>query len=109
MSMGSLGLIGSIAGTPLAQAKGSDIDKAKSEVANQQRKTESVEKADAASGIGVTQGDSETSDRDADGRRIWEIDPTAKAKDEQAIDPSGPLPLSKDPTGNSGKQIDLCG
>lgn len=109
MNVGSLGLAGTVAGTQLAQAKGSDIDKAKADATHQQRHTDSALKADAAAGIGTTQGDTETSDRDGDGRRVWELDGEKKADTPAQGELPGAPPLSKDPTGSSGQQLDLCG
>jgi hypothetical protein len=109
MSVGSLGVIGSVAGTPLAQAKGADIDKNKADLGNQQRQVETSLKAEAAAGIGKTEGDAETSDRDADGRRLWELDGTArKAAAEETSEESTP-PQAKDPTGERGGTLDLSG
>lgn len=101
--------MGSIAAAPLAQAKGSDIDKAKADTANQVRATDSAARADAAAGVGVTQEDAQTSDRDADGRRLWEsMESPGKAP--QATDEATEPPhLSKDPSGSRGTQLDLSG
>ena len=109
MNVGPLGMIGSIAGSPLAQTKGSDIDKNKTDTGNQQRQVETNLKAEAAEGIGTTQEDSETSDRDADGRRLWELDGTArKAAAEETSEEYTP-PQAKDPTGERGGTLDLSG
>jgi len=109
MSIGSLGLIGSLAGTPLAQAKGSDIDRGKEGAGNHQRQIDAVERATAAAGIGVTQEDSQASDRDADGRRLWEIDSQSPASPEAADDSNPEAPRAKDPAGIAGQQLDLSG
>lgn len=109
MSVGSLGLLGSIAGAPLAQSKGSDIDKAKADTNHQTRAVESVNRADAAAGVGVTQGDTETSDRDADGRRLWEVGPDKKKLDDSSDSNTTAPPPAKDPTGQSGTHLDLSG
>lgn len=109
MSIGSLGLIGSLAGAPLAQAKGSDIDRSKEGAGNHQRQVDAVERATAAAGIGVTQEDSQASDRDADGRRLWETDPHSPASAEAAAAPSTDAPRAKDPAGIAGQQLDLSG
>jgi hypothetical protein len=103
-------MIGSIAGSPLAQAKGSDIDKNKTDTGNQQRQVEANLKAEAAAGIGTTQEDAETSDRDADGRRLWELDHAGQKStaDESSEDPSAP-PQAKDPSGQCGQSLDLSG
>lgn len=108
MSMGPLSLIGSLAGTPLAQSKGAEIDRAKSDTAQQQRKTDATERADAAAGIGRTHEDAETGDRDADGRRVWELSATHQRQPSDEAE-SAPPPLSKDPTGQAGNVLDLSG
>ena len=102
------GIIGSAAGSPLAQSKGSDLEKASHDTGTQKRQSESTEKADAASGIGQTSEDQETSDRDADGRRIWEVDEKQpKAEEEETAEKSERK--SKDSSGLSGNQLDLSG
>jgi len=108
MSIGPLaGLLGSVAGAPLAQAKGSDVERAQNEVAGQQRVVESDRKADDAAGIGATDGeDHETAERDADGRRIWED--TRRRKPPEPPAPSDPPP-TKDTSGQSGTLLDLSG
>lgn len=111
MSMGPLGIVGSVAGTPLAQTTGSDVDRASQETAAQARRTKSDLKAEQAAGIGQTEEDQQTSDRDADGRRIWE-EQQQSAADQS---PCGQQPAdeqsrrSKDPSGDRGRQLDLSG
>src|SRR6478752_2659284 len=68
MSIGSLGIVGSLAGAPLA-GKTSDADKAREASANQQRQVHADAQAENAAGIGQTQEDSAANDRDADGRQ----------------------------------------
>ncbi len=112
MNVGSLGIIGSAAGTPLSQAKGSDADKAAQDTASQSRSTKSNDKAELAEGVGQTEQDEQTSDRDADGRRIWERgpdDPGTSDEDDSGESASSAGPQSKDPTGQSGSQLDLSG
>ena len=110
MNVGSLGMIGSVAGTPLAQAKGADIDKNKADLGNQQRQVETSLKAEAAAGIGKTEGDAETSDRDADGRRLWELSPAPhETASTESGEESSAAPQAKDPTGECGNTLDLSG
>ena len=71
MSISSLGLVGSLAATPMPQ-KAADIDKAAGAAADQAREAEASRQAEAAAGIGETEEDSQAADRDADGRRLWE-------------------------------------
>jgi hypothetical protein len=107
MSIGHMGLIGSVAGTPLAQAKGADSDKAKHDASTQQARTQAAERANDAAGIGRTEEDSQADDRDADGRRPWELPAKETAPD--ALPPDAAPPRSKDPSGQAGQQLDLCG
>jgi hypothetical protein len=111
MSTGPLGFIGSAAGTSMAQAKGSEVGRAQQEATNQARKVESTQKADDAAGIGQTDQDQEASDRDADGRRIWEVGPDGKRRLKPPLPPSEEdlLRQSKDATGQTGRQLDLSG
>jgi hypothetical protein len=109
MSIGPLaGLAGSVAGSPLAQTKGSEIERAQHETANQQRRVANDLRADSAAGIGQTDGDShETNDRDADGRRLWEISLANPEKD--PTDETAENPQSKDASRRSGTLLDLTG
>ena len=66
------GIVGSAAGAPLSQTAGSETEAAKKDATAQSRKAEADNKAEQASGIGQTEQDEGTSDRDADGRRLWE-------------------------------------
>ena len=112
MSIGpSGGIAGSVAGSPLAQTKGAEPERAQQDVGAQQRRIESDQKADSAAGIGETDGeDHETAERDADGRRLWEA-PPEDSDAEQTEEQSGSPPprQSKDTTGQSGNLLDLSG
>jgi hypothetical protein len=112
MSVGPLGgAAGSAAGSPLAQTKSSDVERAQQDDTVQQRQIRSAEKAESASGIGETDGeDHDTAERDADGRRLWEGPPAeagAEASEEDPADEN--VPRSKDVTGQSGHMLDLSG
>ena len=66
-------------GTPLAQAKGTDVERAGQDLDVQQHTVRGELKADAAAGVGETDGeDHQTDDRDADGRLPWRIPASAK-------------------------------
>ena len=108
MSIGSLGgVAASVAGSPLAQAKGSETERAEQDVGAQQRKVQSDQKAEAAAGIGETDGEThEPAERDADGRRRWEF-PAGKNPDAE-LAAHAPRP-SKDTSGQSGNLLDLSG
>jgi hypothetical protein len=106
MSIGGLGGVSSLAATPAMQ-RSSDVDKTQTATADKSRADAAVEYAERASGIGETQEESEASDRDADGRRIWEIG-EEKKKEEPAAEET-PAGTAKDPTGESGGTLDLVG
>jgi hypothetical protein len=109
MSVGSLGFFGSIAATPAAQ-RGADTDRAQQDTVRQQGEAKSDLQAEKAAGIGETDGDEhDTNERDADGRRPWEIGARSK-KDDAAQNAEAPPPRqSKDATGETGGQLDLTG
>jgi hypothetical protein len=113
MSMGPLGgVVGSAAGTSLSQTAGSETERTQRETAAQHREIAGNERTEKSSGIGQTEQDQESSERDADGRRLWEG--PAKAgkggKDQpNGEDAAGQSRQSKDPTGQSGTKLDLTG
>lgn len=102
------GLVGSAAGAPLSQTAGSEVERTQKDALAQQRQVENEYQAERAAGIGETDEDRESSERDADGRRLWEAPPEAAHSDEG--EPDATLPRqSKDATGQSGTQLDLTG
>jgi hypothetical protein len=111
MSIGSLGILGGAAGTPLAQTKGSDVDRAEQDTNDQKRQVTNELKAESAAGIAETDGQEHgTNERDADGRRPWEFPAKKHKASDGASDPTQtPTPQSKDPSGDSGGQLDLTG
>ena len=113
MSLGPLGgIASSAAASPLAQTKGSDLERAEQDATSQARRARSDQKAESAAGIGETDGeDHETAERDADGRRLWEEPPPEGQDTEDAErQPDSPQErLSRDATGQSGNLLDLSG
>jgi hypothetical protein len=109
MSIGPLSSIaGSIAGTSLAQTRGADVDRAQQESAARELRAQSEQKAELAAGIGQADGDDhQTAERDADGRRLWEIPRRRGAADAGNDEPR--RPEAPDPTGQSGSILDLSG
>lgn len=107
MSIGPSGIIGSAAGSQLSQAQGTDLNKAQQDTANQARQIETDRKAESAAGIGETEQDEQISDRDADGRRLWE-EPLGKGEQEDETTTEPPH-KSKDATGSKGNKLDLNG
>jgi hypothetical protein len=108
VSIGSLGIIGSLAGSSLPQ-RAAETDKAQQQSADQARDAQASERAEQAAGIGQTEEDSEASERDADGRRPWEVSPRARAKGEEPVAEQAVPLRAKDPTGACGGQLDLMG
>lgn len=112
MNIGSLGpVLPASAGAPLAQARGTETDRARQLSDTRTRTTEQAQKAEDAAGIAQTDGEEhETEERDADGRRLWEA-PHGDAAASETASPAeaDEAPHSKDPTGMSGNQLDLCG
>ncbi|WP_425615003.1 hypothetical protein NA78x_004890 [Anatilimnocola sp. NA78] len=105
MSIGSLGSVGSFAASSATQ-RTSDTEKTQTASADKSRADSGVEMTEKAAGIGETQEDTGASDRDADGRRLWEVNP------QQNVDPetANLVPhVAKDPTGAAGGELDLMG
>src|SRR3954447_18975617 len=113
MSMGPLGgVVGSAAGTSLSQTAGAETERSQRDTAAQHRQINGNERSEKASGIGQTEQDQESSERDADGRRLFERPgkQTKGTKDEPPGDEALSLSKqSKDPTGLSGTKLDLTG
>ncbi|MCC6492348.1 MAG: hypothetical protein IT424_04945 [Pirellulales bacterium] len=95
----------SAAGAPLAQSAGAEPERAARDAAVHQRSADGQSKSEQASGIGQTQEDRQSSERDADGRRLWE--------DQRRRKPTGDehdaLRQAKDLTGQAGNSLDLTG
>ena len=108
MSIASLGVLGSLAGTALPQ-RAAETDRAERESTREQRAVEATQQAENAAGIGQTEEDSQASERDADGRRPWEQPVRPSEKQSSAEPAESATPLSKDPSGASGNQLDLLG
>ena len=113
MSMGPVGgVVGSAAGTSLSQTAGAETERTQRDTAAQHRQIDGNERSERASGVGQTEEDQESSERDADGRRLWE-GPAKRGKDAKeepaGDDASAMSKQSKDPTGQSGTKLDLTG
>jgi hypothetical protein len=106
MSIGSLGIVGSLVGTSLAQ-KSAEVEKIQRDASDASRQTDASARAESAEGIGQTSEDSRAEERDADGRRLWERNPPKPIEADDASTLATPSP--KDPDGISGGIIDLTG
>ncbi|QEG35030.1 hypothetical protein [Bythopirellula goksoeyrii] len=110
MNVGPMGgLIGSAAGAPLSQTSGSETERSQRDSSAQQRQVSTEDSAEKAAGIGTTDEDQGTSERDADGRRFWEK--AAEQKQAETDEENAALKerQSKDPKGISGSSLDLTG
>ena len=110
MSIGPLGGLPPVRPAPLAQAKGSEVERTQQDVRNQERRVNNDLRAETAAGIGEADGeDHETAERDADGRRLWE-EPgrAARSLPRRKSRPRVPR-QSKDASGQSGTLLDLTG
>ena len=106
MNLGALGMVGSVAASGAAQRAASE-DRAGQDSVDQQRQTEAATQAELAAGIGQTDEDQETSERDADGRLPWEFARRQKSSADPA--PGEAAGRTRDPDGMSGTQLDLTG
>jgi hypothetical protein len=111
MSVGPLGgLAGTVAGAPLAQTKGAEVERTQQDVRNQHRQVQNDVRAENAAGIGEADGeDHQTGERDADGRRFWEEAPGRKTAGPPETQGGPQQPRSKDATGKTGSLLDLSG
>jgi hypothetical protein len=106
MSMIPPTLIGSLAGLPLAQTKGTEADRAVRESSDKAREVAADERAESAAGIGTTEEESAAGDRDGDGRQVLvRFQKETEPDPEEAKSP----PRAKDPAHQSGTQLDLEG
>lgn len=112
MSMVPLGgILGSVAGGPLSQSAGSEAERAQRESSAQRGHVDGDQRAERAAGIGQTEHDQESTERDADGRRLWEqTKHLAQADGSQGESAAAGLGRqSRDSTGQSGTRLDLTG
>jgi hypothetical protein len=103
------GVVGSSAGAPLSQAAGSESERVQKDTLALGRQIDAQQSAEQAAGIGHTDEDQESSERDADGRRPWEF-PAKRGQAPSTTEPADAATRqSKDATGQCGKQLDLTG
>lgn len=116
MSIGPTGasIVSSLAASPLAQNASGEVDRNRQESANQARRADADMKAEKASGVGDPEESQEAGDRDADGRRLWEVQDEANEQlaetehhEEQPQQPKNHKGL--DPTGQTGGILDVSG
>ena len=100
------GALGSAAGAPLSQSAGAEAERAKKETSVQQRLADAQAKSEQAEGIGEMHQDEQASERDADGRRLWEEPATKEQKSDET---ENVVRQAKDPSGMTGGALDLTG
>jgi hypothetical protein len=86
------------------------VQRARQETTDQARQVRADDKAENAAGVGETEQDEQASDRDADGRRLWEAPP--ESPDEAAESEHGSDDTThrgRDPRGDCGSRLDLSG
>lgn len=114
MSIAAYGLAGSVATASATQAHGSEAERAAHATTAHERQVTAIDKAVAAAGIGAMDQDNAASDRDADGRRLWEelhdpSGPSVNAIGDEPEHSSHTLKQHKDPSGELGNEVDLTG
>ena len=103
------GVYASAAGLPLAQITGSDVERTRQKIVNRERQAATDEQADRAAGIAEPDGeDLEANDRDADGRRPWEI-PLGQKRTTIAQQPSAAIAAGYGQDTEDSHSLDLTG
>lgn len=100
-------VVSSAAGAHLSPTAGSESERAQKDALAQNRQADAIQRAERAAGIGQTEQDQESSERDGDGRRLWETPGNAAKGDKGAGLSDGPVRQSKDATGQAGTKLDL--
>ncbi len=110
MSIGPSGaIVSGAAAAPLAQTRGKEVDRQAEQAAQQAHRLASEKAAELASGIGETDGQNHhATERDADGRRPWEI-PVRPKNPTGESSSGGEGTRGKDPSGRLGQLLDLVG
>ena len=107
MSMGNVGYTYAAvqAGSQMAEKQTDGPEKQAHTNTNVQRKQDSVERAEKAEAAEFVRDDSaETTDRDADGRQVWQ-----RVRKHGEQNPEEKRELPKDPSGKVGNILDISG
>ena len=107
MSIGPNFIAGSLAGGQLPQARGAELDRNSEEAAQQVAQNESPKAAGLDGQLHENEG---ATDRDADGHTYGEAFQRKHESSEEKVPPKeDPGSHSLDPTGQTGKNLDLSG
>ena len=107
MSIGPTTFAASLAASTLNQTRGGETERLTQESAAKERQVDGDRHAENAAGIGTTEGDEAASDRDADGRRLWERPSQGSDVADGGTEQETSRP--KDLSGQSGSLLDLTG
>lgn len=108
MSLAALSIAASVAGSPLAQIKGAEIDRIRREADAQRVELEQRLRAATAAGVAASDGqEKRAGDRDANGRRSWELSPFGARGGDDAF--AAEHRLAHEFGSTSGAELDLCG
>lgn len=94
----------SMSGAPLAQPRAAEST-AQHQAAAAERADRAAQRATQAGGIHAAEAESETRERDADGRRLWELPDQSQTEKQQPQPPA----RARDPHGTAGQHLDLTG
>ena len=106
MSIGPSHLAGSVSGSQLPQARGSELDRNRDDAAQQSAQAEATK---ASGADGALQENGEAADRDGDGRSFGS--PTPPKREDQDLENKEESNSTKslDPSGDRGGNLDLTG
>jgi hypothetical protein len=102
-----MGMAGSVAGSQLPQSRGTEAERTQQDASVQKHEAQGEKNAESASEVGETAEDQESSERDADGRRLWEKATQTDGSNDDADEAQ--TPRSRDASGERGGKLDLCG
>lgn len=108
MSVGSSSPLTAAVAAPLAQTRGTEIDRAQQVSAAHERQLRSEGLADSAGGIAAADGeDNLAGDRDADGRLPWQTQPSAQRDQAAAGKPRPTRGAAPEAPSQSGLRLDV--
>lgn len=109
MSVGSSSPLIAAVAAPLAQSRGTEIDRAQQVAVAHKGQLRSEALADSAGGIAAADGeDNQAGDRDADGRLPWQMQPPTRQDEESSAGkPRRARCAAQEPASQSGLRLDV--